>query len=190
MAKIIQFSKWIEDAQEQIYPRTHTNAVLLANGTALTAKLQELDDKVANAGLTEEEVTQLIKDEISLIVGENVDEAFDTLKEIADWIIEHGDEYENIVAMLGNKVDKEAGKGLSTNDYTNADKALVDSIAGLTTTVSNLTTEDVTPVTARQYVTQQEKTKIEASARVLVFDETFPSDAAETDLVIQILSTI
>lgn len=31
---------------------------------------------------------------------------------------------------LANKVDKVTGKGLSTNDYTNADKAIVDSVTG------------------------------------------------------------
>lgn len=34
-----------------------------------------------------------------------------------------------IVALLGNKVDKVSGKGLSTNDYTNADKKKLDGIA-------------------------------------------------------------
>lgn len=34
-----------------------------------------------------------------------------------------------IVALLGNKVDKVSGKGLSTNDYTTADKKKLDGIA-------------------------------------------------------------
>ena len=34
-----------------------------------------------------------------------------------------------IVALLGNKVDKVSGKGLSTNDYTAADKTKLDGIA-------------------------------------------------------------
>lgn len=34
-----------------------------------------------------------------------------------------------IVALLGNKVDKVSGKGLSTNDYTTADKEKLDGIA-------------------------------------------------------------
>lgn len=34
-----------------------------------------------------------------------------------------------IVALLGNKVDKVSGKGLSTNDYTAADKKKLDGIA-------------------------------------------------------------
>lgn len=36
---------------------------------------------------------------------------------------------EQIVALLGNKVDKVSGKGLSTNDYTTADKKKLDGIA-------------------------------------------------------------
>ena len=37
----------------------------------------------------------------------------------------------DLTALLAGKVDKVTGKGLSTNDYTNADKALVDSIPNL-----------------------------------------------------------
>lgn len=36
-------------------------------------------------------------------------------------------------SVMGGKVDKERGKGLSTNDYTAADKEKVDSL----TTISN-----------------------------------------------------
>lgn len=35
----------------------------------------------------------------------------------------------NLATTVGNKVDKIAGKGLSTNDYTDADKAIVNSMA-------------------------------------------------------------
>lgn len=42
---------------------------------------------------------------------------------------------------ISGKVDKEEGKGLSTNDFTDADKSNVDSIPGLTENVSDLTTE-------------------------------------------------
>ena len=36
--------------------------------------------------------------------------------------------YDSIISKFNNKVDKESGKGLSTNDYTNADKDKVDKI--------------------------------------------------------------
>ena len=44
---------------------------------------------------------------------------------------------QKIKTLLGNKVDKETGKGLSTNDYTNADKTIVTNIDGRVTTLEN-----------------------------------------------------
>lgn len=75
---------------------------------------------------------------IMLAIAEVVAEApedFDTLKEISDWISHHEDSaaamntaiQQNTTAIAG-KVDKVAGKGLSTNDYTTAEKT---KLAGL-----------------------------------------------------------
>ena len=44
---------------------------------------------------------------------------------------------QKIKTLLGTKVDKETGKGLSTNDYTNADKAIVTGIDSRVTTLEN-----------------------------------------------------
>lgn len=44
---------------------------------------------------------------------------------------------QKIKTLLGTKVDKETGKGLSTNDYTNADKTIVTGIDGRVTTLEN-----------------------------------------------------
>ncbi len=54
----------------------------------------------------------------------------------------------NAVATIGDKVDKEAGKGLSSNDYTAAEKAQVAKIATMETTLSGkLDSADVAPIT-------------------------------------------
>ena len=44
---------------------------------------------------------------------------------------------QKIKTLLGTKVDKETGKGLSTNDYTTADKTIVTGIDGRVTTLEN-----------------------------------------------------
>lgn len=44
---------------------------------------------------------------------------------------------QKIKTLLGTKVDKETGKGLSTNDYTTADKTIVTRIDGRVTTLEN-----------------------------------------------------
>ena len=56
-------------------------------------------------------------------------EAYDTFKEIADYISTHKTEYEALLAISSKKVDKVDGKGLSTNDFTAAYKTKLDGIA-------------------------------------------------------------
>lgn len=43
--------------------------------------------------------------------------------------------WQHIIAKLGNKVDKETGKGLSTNDYTTTEKNKLASIEEATGSV-------------------------------------------------------
>lgn len=63
----------------------------------------------------------------SLING--APETLDTLKEVADALQEYGEVSEALESAIGNKVDKEQGKGLSSNDYTSADKNKLAGIA-------------------------------------------------------------
>ena len=51
--------------------------------------------------------------------------AYNTLKKVADYIAQDQSDVASILSSLGNKVDKEAGKGLSSNDYTDTDKSKV-----------------------------------------------------------------
>lgn len=82
------------------------------------------------------EVDQRIIEKISEIVA-NAPEDFDTLKEMSDWISEHEDSAAAMNSVISantlaiaNKVDKVLNKGLSTNDFTNADKSKLDSLEG------------------------------------------------------------
>lgn len=65
---------------------------------------------------------------------------YTTLKEVEDWIAQHKGEYTTLNNTVNNKVDKETGKGLSTNDYTNEEKEKVQ------TAVNNSTYTNTTPV--------------------------------------------
>ncbi|MDE5771376.1 MAG: hypothetical protein K2I06_07075 [Ruminococcus sp.] len=102
---------------------------------------------------TKSQTNGLISEKVAEIVA-NAPEDFDTLKEISDWIANHEDSaaamnsaiQANTAAItqkadksttftktevntaLGDKVDKESGKGLSTNDFTDAYKTKVDSL--------------------------------------------------------------
>ena len=50
---------------------------------------------------------------------------YTTLKQVETWISQHKNEYTTLKNTVNNKVDKETGKGLSTNDYTNEEKEKV-----------------------------------------------------------------
>ena len=55
------------------------------------------------------------------------------------------DSFGDVETALGNKVDKVAGKGLSKNDYTDADKAIVD---GVTSALAEKSSVDANPTLA------------------------------------------
>lgn len=92
-------------------PNQHTIAAI--------TDLQELLDKTAS----KDELQKAIDDLINGAPG-----ALDTLKEIADALADDDSAIAAIIAALANKVDKEVGKGLSSNDYTDVDKGKVDLI--------------------------------------------------------------
>lgn len=70
-------------------------------------------------------IKQYIDNKITALVG-SAPAAYDTLQEIAEWIEAHQDLYEALLTTVGNKVDKEEGKGLSKNDFTDEYKKKVD----------------------------------------------------------------
>ena len=85
-----------------------------------------------------------ITEKVAEIVAD-APEDFDTLKEISDWISSHEDSaaamnsaiQANTTAITG-KVDKETGKGLSTNDYTTEEKTKLASISANASDVGQL----------------------------------------------------
>lgn len=68
-----------------------------------------------------------VEDMIGQLVG-GAPEALDTLKEIADKLQDNDDAVSSIVNTLGNKVDKDGNKVLSTNDYTTQEKQKLGNI--------------------------------------------------------------
>lgn len=86
---------------------------------AITGLLEALSGKATPADI-ETAINNLI---------DGAPEALDTLKEIADVLKNNDDVVAQIINTLATKVDKIEGKGLSTNDYINVDKAKVDKIS-------------------------------------------------------------
>lgn len=86
---------------------------------------------------TKSQTSSLISEKVAEIVA-NSPEDFDTLKEISDWIESHEDSaaamnsaISSNTTAINNKVDKVTGKGLSTNDFTNALKTKLDSLQNI-----------------------------------------------------------
>lgn len=75
--------------------------------TVLALARKYTDTKIAEAAVGGVDVTELVTEKVAEVVG-TATESFDTLGEME--------------TAINNKVDKVDGKGLSTNDFTNAEK--------------------------------------------------------------------
>lgn len=98
--------------------------------TALTNRVKALENIDHSKYLTEHQDISTLAPK-SYVDGKVADlvnsapETLDTLGELATAITEHKEVTDALDAAITKKVDKETGKGLSTNDYTDADKAKV-----------------------------------------------------------------
>lgn len=111
----------IEGVLTDIMVKTNVDNVVLMDGDVektLAAKLAEIIATLNNKA-NASDVTSQINTAISDLIG-GAPETYNTLKEIADYISSHEDVVTALNAAIGNKVDKVEGKGLSTNDFTNA----------------------------------------------------------------------
>lgn len=109
------------------YNDTEVRSLISANTTAI---------EVLN-GTGAGSVSKQVADAVAQIVSD-APEAYDTLKEISDWITSHASSaaemnsaIQALQTTVANKVDKETGKGLSSNDYTTTEKQKLAGIAPL-----------------------------------------------------------
>lgn len=96
------------------------NVTLTDNGTetTLAVKLAEMIS-VLNSKTTLADVNSAVSTAVDALIN-GAPATYDTLKEIADYIASNEGVMAALNAAIGNKVDKVAGKGLSTNDFTAA----------------------------------------------------------------------
>ena len=111
----------------ELYPKTAANNTFLTSGTDVETALGSMP--------TTDTVNSLISAAIDALI-DGAPATYDTLKEISDYIATHGSEYEALVTLVNGKQDKETGKGLSTNDYTDAEKT---KLAGIEAGANNYT---------------------------------------------------
>ena len=99
-----------------------------AVGDAIALKADKSTTYTKSEIYTKIETTNAISSAIATVV-DSAPEAFDTLKEIADWIEDDQSGAAAMAAEIKGKVDKVSGKGLSANDYTDAEKSKLAGIA-------------------------------------------------------------
>ena len=101
----------------------------------ITAIETELGNKASGS-----EFSDLKNTVTSFMAGEGISDSYDTLLEISNWITSHEELYQTLVTLAQSKVDKEDGKGLSTEDFTTELKTKMEGIQGdLTTQLSTIT---------------------------------------------------
>lgn len=115
---------------EEIERATNTEEELAINLqneiNRATAKESEIDTELLNRYKKDETFS---KDEVMQKIADLVNsapETLDTLQEIANALGNDPNFSTTIINLLGNKVDKEEGKVLSTNDYTVEEKQRVE----------------------------------------------------------------
>lgn len=97
-------------------------------GELLSTRLTQIATDISNAvagGVTLTQVDARVNAAIDNLI-DGAPEAYNTLKEISDYISSHQDVVDALNAAIGNKVDKVSGKGLSTNDFTTALKTKLE----------------------------------------------------------------
>lgn len=115
--------------------------------------LEDLEDKIGDLDdLTTETKTSVVAAINELVTalgaitdGQSIDSFSDVETALANICDDANiDSFADVVTALGNKVDKVQGKGLSANDYTNEDKAIVGGVTAALATKQNAEDNNLT----------------------------------------------
>lgn len=136
-AKNVILRKKIENVLYNLLPQTSFAQVINGESQTLETVVANLSSQIT-AAATKTELSALQTKFDNLI--EDAPAAYDTLKEIGDYIATHQDEYTALQALVGNKVTKEEGKGLSTNDFTDELKTKLEELYDKTTLDGKIST--------------------------------------------------
>ncbi|MBD5112697.1 MAG: hypothetical protein HDT42_09255 [Ruminococcaceae bacterium] len=129
---ILESIKVDNELKEIIAKSNGENTTVTYGGKEMTlsAALAEIAASVSDIP-SGENIDKKISAAIDELIG-GAPEAYDTLKEIANYIIEHEDVVSTLNNAIGGKVDKVEGKGLSAEDFTTALKEKLESLPNIT----------------------------------------------------------
>lgn len=144
--------------------------------TTLAAALADIFASITSLP-TADGVDSKISAAINELIG-GAPETYDTFKELADYIESHKSVETALNAAIGNKVDKEDGKGLSANDFTDSLKAKLEA---LPETIAEATTS------AAGLMSAADKTRLD-SIRGVRYGTEVPADMQNGELFVRIVS--
>lgn len=120
----------IENELVELLVKSGVENIYMEDGTTtLASKLATMVTDISERAKSTDVAAQIQAAIDDLINGAPA--TYDTLKEIADYLATHQDEYTALVQTVAGKVDKVEGKGLSTNDFTDTYKAMLDGLGSL-----------------------------------------------------------
>jgi hypothetical protein len=134
-------------------------------------------------GYTKAEVDTAIETAITNLIG-GAPDALDTLNELAAALSDDANYASSVTTLLGNKVDKIDGMGLSTNDYTTEERT---KLAGIDEGATNYTHPDnhdasiITEDETHRFATDTEKTAWNAKADIFT---TTVGDGSSTTITV------
>ena len=155
----------------------------------LSAALTQIATSVSNIP-TGENVDAKISAAIDELIG-GAPETYDTLKEIAEYILNNQDVMSTLNNAIGNTVDKEDGKGLSAEDFTAALKAKLDALPAITAedveNWNNKADKSTATVTSAGLMSAEDKTRLDGLRGVRYGTEP-PADMQNGELFVRVVS--
>lgn len=155
----------------------------------LSAALVQIATSVSNIP-TGENVDAKISAAIDELIG-GAPETYDTLKEIAEYILNNQDVMSTLNNAIGNKVDKEEGKGLSAEDFTAALKAKLEVLPAITAedveNWNNKADKSTATVTSAGLMSAEDKTRLDGLRGVRYGTEP-PADMQNGELFVRVVS--
>ena len=143
-------------------PSTGIPKTDLASG--VQTSLGKADTALQSSDLDGYATTDDVDDAVAALVS-SAPQTLDTLKELADALGDDPNFATTMATQLGNKVDKETGKGLSTNDYTTDEKT---KLAGLEnyddSSLQTAIAGKVDKESGKSLMTDAERTKLQGIA--------------------------
>ena len=115
----------INDVLTDLMVKTISDQVYIDERTTLTMELNNLI-RMINLKADQSDFSELERKFNDLV--EDAPETLDTLREIGEYIDQHREEFEVLTQLVDTKVDKEEGKGLSSNDFTDELKEKLESL--------------------------------------------------------------